>query len=82
MKHFIWISVLFFVSCSKPKPKLNEPELMKYIELEGRAIKVVEDEYGNMFLKQAVSDDRFIYIPFTHGTSDTLRASEAKKTNK
>jgi hypothetical protein len=37
---------------------------MNYIELEGRFIKVVEDEFGNTFLKQAVSDDRFIYIPF------------------
>lgn len=38
---------------------------MDYIELEGKFIKVVEDAYGNMFLKQAVSDERFIYIPFT-----------------
>ena len=83
MKKLIWISVLFFLSCGKPKPQLNEPELMNYIELEGRAIKVVEDEYGNMFLKQAVSDDRFIYIPFTdvaeyENPGDTLHSFQAK----
>jgi len=83
MKHFIWISVLFILSCSRPKPQLSEPEMMDYIELEGRFIKVVEDAYGNMFLKQAVSDDRFIYIPFTdvaeyENPGDTLRAYQAK----
>jgi hypothetical protein len=36
-----------------------------------------------MFLKQAVSDDRFIYIPFTdvaeyENPGDTLRAYQAK----
>jgi len=71
------------LSCSTPKPQLNEPETMNYIELEGRSIKVVEDEYGNTFLKQAVSDDRFIYIPFTdvaeYESSDSLRPYEAKK---
>ncbi len=86
MKKLIWIPVLFLVSCSRPKPQLNEPELMNYIELEGRAIKVVEDEYGNMFLKQAVSDDRFIYIPFNdnaeYETSDSLHSYEAKIKNK
>ena len=83
MKHLIWIAVLFIVSCSRPKPQLNEPEVMNYIELEGRAIKVVEDEYGNTFLKQAVSDDRFIYIPFSdnaeYESSDSLVPYQAKK---
>ena len=60
---------------------------MNYIELEGKPIKVVEDEYGNMFLKQPVSDDRFIYVPFVdqaeyQDPSDTLRAFEAKKPTK
>jgi hypothetical protein len=64
MKKLTWISLLVFASCTNNKPKLNEPELMNYIELEGRFIKVVKDEYGNTFLKQAVSDNRFIYIPF------------------
>jgi len=83
MKKLIWISLLFLVSCGRPKPQLNEPELMNYIELEGRAIKVVEDEYGNIFLKQAVSDDRFIYIPFIDKAEyeepmDTILMYEAK----
>lgn len=83
MKKFIWIPVLFLLSCGRPKPQLNEPELMNYIELEGRAIKVVEDEYGNTFLKQAVSDDRFIYIPFNDNAEyeepqDTVLMYEAK----
>ena len=83
MKKFIFISVLFLVSCGKPKPQLVGPVLVDYIELEGRAIQVIEDEYGNMFLKQAVSDDRFIYIPFTdvaeyENPGDTLRSYQAK----
>jgi len=86
MKHLIWMAGLFLLSCSRPKPQLNEPEVMNYIELEGRAIKVVEDEYGNTFLKQAVSDDRFIYIPFTdqaeYETSDSLEFYQAKKKQK
>ena len=83
MKKLIWISVLFLVSCGKPKPQFNEPEMMNYIKIEDRFIKVVEDEYGNVFLKQAVSDDRFIYIPFIdvaeYESSDSLHAYEAKK---
>lgn len=83
MKKFIFISVLFLVSCGKPRHQLNEPEMMNYIELEGKFIKVVEDAYGNMFLKQAVSDDRFIYIPFTdvaeyENPGDTLHSYQAK----
>ena len=81
MVKFICVFLVFIVSCKAPQ--LSDPQDMLYIEVEGKKIKIIEDEYGNQFMKQSVADGRFIYIPFTdvaevEDTSDSLHAYQAK----
>lgn len=81
MIKFICIALVFFVSCKAPQ--LSDPQEMLYIEVEGKKIKIIEDEYGNQFMKQSVADGRFIYIPFTdvaetEDPNDSLHSFQAK----
>jgi hypothetical protein len=62
MKNLTWIALLVFVSCINNKKQTKEFEY--YIELDGKKIEVIKDEFDNIFLKQAISNDRFIYVPF------------------
>jgi hypothetical protein len=82
MARFICILLVLFVSC-KAAPQLSDPQEMLYIEVEGKKIKIIEDEYGNQFMKQSVADGRFIYIPFkdvaeTEDPSDSLHSYQVK----
>ena len=82
MTRFICVFLVFFVSC-KAAPQLSDPQDMLYIEVEGKKIRIIEDEYGNQFMKQNISDGKFIYIPFTdvaevENPNDSLHAYQAK----
>jgi hypothetical protein len=76
MKKFIWISLLFFVSCRAPQK--NDDRV--FINIDGHKIEMVADEYGNQYLKQSTYMHT-IYIPFpfeTEEIGDTLHSYEAK----
>jgi len=76
MKKFIWIPVLFLVSCKAPQK--NDDRV--FITIDGHRVEMVADEFGNQYLKQSTYMHT-IYIPFpfeTEDVADTLRSYEAK----
>ena len=47
----------------------SEEEDKVYINIEGKQIEIVADEYGNQYLKQTTGNGYF-YIPFTFQSED------------
>lgn len=77
MKRFICIALIFIVSCKAPQGKDDRI----FIEIDGKKIEMVADEYGNQYLKQSTYGVYDIYIPFpfeTEEIGDTLHSYQAK----
>lgn len=70
--------VLMLTSCNT---EAQTPEEKVYINIDGKDVELVADEYGNQYLKQESSIGVHIYIPYpgeTNDGSDTLKFYNAK----
>lgn len=74
MNKIILLSLLFFVSCSDSFQVRNavseQDDTSSYILINGEYVELVSDEFENIYLKQKIDDEHFIYVPFPFETEE------------
>lgn len=78
------IIVLILIAGCTAKGQTEEEEKV-FVNIDGKQVEIVADEYGNQYLKQTTGG-AYIYIPFTFPSDDTqsdtlkyYQANEPKK---